>query len=147
MAGQIELSSDIPRILPDKHVLNFKVFKRGKLFVHHWKSSFEKNGFSAWASTLNMGLINKGWYGLFVACGIWCLADVSNVSPSFGADCYYSAKWFSNITTAVYIHLPSSYLSVLFVHHIWSIIHMPQYVSGIPNTQPLTVNNPKSFKT
>ena len=31
---------------------------------------------------LNMGLINKGWYGMFVACGIWCLADVSSVSPS-----------------------------------------------------------------
>ena len=29
-----------------------------------------------------MGLINKGWYGIFVACGIWCLADVSSVSPS-----------------------------------------------------------------
>ena len=29
-----------------------------------------------------MGLINKGWYGMFVACGIWCLADVSSVSPS-----------------------------------------------------------------
>ena len=25
----------------------------------HWKTSFEKNCFSAWASTLNMGLINK----------------------------------------------------------------------------------------
>ena len=24
-----------------------------------WKTSFEKNCFSAWASTLNMGLINK----------------------------------------------------------------------------------------
>ena len=38
----------------------------------HWKTSFEKNCFSAWASTLNMGLINKGSYGMFVACGIWC---------------------------------------------------------------------------
>ena len=40
--------------------------------------------FSAWASTLNLGLINKGRYGTvcFVACGIWCLADVSSVSPS-----------------------------------------------------------------
>ena len=28
------------------------------------------------------GLINKGWYGMFVACGVWCLADVSSVSPS-----------------------------------------------------------------
>ena len=26
---------------------------------YHWKTSFEKNCFSAWASTLNMGLINK----------------------------------------------------------------------------------------
>ena len=25
-----------------------------------WKTSFEKNCFSAWASALNMGLINKG---------------------------------------------------------------------------------------
>ena len=24
----------------------------------------------------------QGWYGMFVACGIWCLADVSSVSPS-----------------------------------------------------------------
>ena len=29
-----------------------------------------------------MGLINKGWYGMFVASGIWCLADLSSVSPS-----------------------------------------------------------------
>ena len=45
----------------------------------HGKTSFEKkNCFSVWASTLNMSLINDG----FVACGIWCLADVSSVSPS-----------------------------------------------------------------
>ena len=29
-----------------------------------------------------MGLINKGWYGMFFACGIWWLADVSSVSAS-----------------------------------------------------------------
>ena len=28
-------------------------------WVKHSKTSFEKNCFSAWASTLNMGLINK----------------------------------------------------------------------------------------
>ena len=28
------------------------------------------------------GFDQHGWYGMFVACGIWCLADVSNVSPS-----------------------------------------------------------------
>ena len=29
------------------------------LLIQHSKTSFEKNCFSAWASTLNMGLINK----------------------------------------------------------------------------------------
>ena len=29
------------------------------LLTEHSKTSFEKNCFSAWASTLNMGLINK----------------------------------------------------------------------------------------
>ena len=28
------------------------------------------------------GFDQQGWYGMFVACGIWCLADVSSVSPS-----------------------------------------------------------------
>ena len=28
----------------------------------------------------------QGWYGMFVACGILCLADVSSVSPSSEAD-------------------------------------------------------------
>ena len=39
-----------------------------------------------WMSTAcrnYMGLINKGWYDMFVACGIWCLADVSSVSPPY----------------------------------------------------------------
>ena len=35
-----------------------------------------------------MGLINKGLYGMFVACGIWCLADVSSVSPSSEHDSF-----------------------------------------------------------
>ena len=48
----------------------------------HSKTSFEKNCFSAWASTLNMGLINKVDMVCCVACGIWCLADDSSVSPS-----------------------------------------------------------------
>ena len=25
------------------------------------------------------GSDQQGWYGMFVACGIWCLADVSNL--------------------------------------------------------------------
>ena len=28
-----------------------------------------------------MGCINKGWYSMFVVYGIWCIADVSSVSP------------------------------------------------------------------
>ena len=28
------------------------------------------------------GFDQQGWYGMFVACGIWCLAGVSSVSPS-----------------------------------------------------------------
>ena len=35
-----------------------KVASKG-LHHKHSKTSFEKNCFSAWASTLNMGLINK----------------------------------------------------------------------------------------
>ena len=61
----------------------WEVFQTHSLaLLWHWKTSFEKICFSVWASTLNVGLINKGWYGMFVACGIWCLADVSSVSPS-----------------------------------------------------------------
>ena len=29
-----------------------------------------------------MGLIKKGWYGMFFACEVWCIADVSSVSLS-----------------------------------------------------------------
>ena len=29
------------------------------IMIKHSKTSFEKNCFSAWASTMNMGLINK----------------------------------------------------------------------------------------
>ena len=28
------------------------------------------------------GFDQQGWCGMFVACGIWCLVDVSSVSPS-----------------------------------------------------------------
>ena len=33
-------------------------------------------------SAVIYGFDQQGWYGMFVACGIWCLADVSSVSPS-----------------------------------------------------------------
>ena len=53
---------------------------------------FWKNCFSAWASTLDTGLIIKGWYDMFVACGIWCLADFSSVSPSSEQPWAHQAK-------------------------------------------------------
>ena len=31
-----------------------------------------------------MGVINKGWYGMFFACGMWCVADVSSVCSDEG---------------------------------------------------------------
>ena len=37
--------------------------------------------FSALASKLNVGLINKGWYGMLFAREIWCIADGSSVNP------------------------------------------------------------------
>ena len=43
---------------------------------------FEKNCFSALASEVNMGLINKGCYGMFFAREVWCIADVSSVRQS-----------------------------------------------------------------
>ena len=38
--------------------------------------------FSALVSKLNTGLINKGLYGMFFVCEVWCIADISSVSPS-----------------------------------------------------------------
>ena len=56
--------------------------KRGK-YGNPGRLVLKRTGFfSAWASKLNTGLINKGCYGMFVACGIWPVADVSSVSPS-----------------------------------------------------------------
>ena len=50
-----------------------------KGYFRHWKTScFFLNCFSALASKLNTGLINRG---MFFPCGIWCVADVSSVSP------------------------------------------------------------------
>ena len=37
----------------------FMFLYKTNVYSKHSKTSFEKNCFSAWASTLNMGLINK----------------------------------------------------------------------------------------
>ena len=48
-----------PNIAPSQ-IGKVNIFYYSKLFlIRHSKTSFEKNCFSAWASTLNMGLINK----------------------------------------------------------------------------------------
>ena len=41
----------------------------------------KKTVFSVWTSKLNTGLINQGLYGMFIAYGIWCVADILSVSP------------------------------------------------------------------
>ena len=52
--------------------LRISILSLAVLFHIYWKTSFEKTGlFSAWASRLNMGLINNKWYGMFFACEIW----------------------------------------------------------------------------
>ena len=38
------------------NAMHLKIYRSHE---YHSKTSFEKNCFSAWASTLNMGLINK----------------------------------------------------------------------------------------
>ena len=43
---------DYVELSPSTHTINSTIDE-------HSKTSFEKNCFSAWASTLNMGLINK----------------------------------------------------------------------------------------
>ena len=49
--------------------------------VQNSKTSFEKNFFCVGEYT-KYGFDQQGWYGMFVACGIWCLADISSISPS-----------------------------------------------------------------
>ena len=44
-----------------------------------------------------MGLINKGRYDMFFACGIWCLADISSL-------------YFLYISTFIYIFLYTFYI-------------------------------------
>ena len=57
----------------------------------HWKTSFEKNCFSAWASTLNMDLINK--------VDMVCLSSnqpTKAVPWSFGAPTFTNKKLLDN---------------------------------------------------
>ena len=46
-------------VLPYANIILVNSAYSTNLLYKYWKTSFEKNCFSAWASTLNMGLINK----------------------------------------------------------------------------------------
>ena len=83
----------------------------------HWKTSFEKKLFFCVGEYAEYkGFINKSWYGLFVACGIWCLADVSSVSPSSEQSCwsnpyierYKSLLWRYNSPFPDYASVPAN---------------------------------------
>ena len=58
------------------------------------------------------GFDQQGWYGMFVVCGIWCLADVSSVSPSSEqkiADTIYTHIFkallcLSKLSCIIYLH-------------------------------------------
>ena len=60
-----------------------------------------------------MGLINKGWYGMFFACGIWCVhvADVLSVSPSLKQIAYNKLltnaekSFFQNLSLPVLLNI------------------------------------------
>ena len=56
------------------------------------------------------GFDQQGWYGMFVACGIWCFADVSSVSPSSEQ----TAQINSALSEVLYVSLlfPGSNLKV-----------------------------------
>ena len=51
-------------------------------FAMLWKTSFEKKLFFCVGEYTEYGFDQQSWYGMFVSCGIWCLADASSVSPS-----------------------------------------------------------------
>ena len=98
-----------------------------QLTIDHWKTSFEKNCFSAWASMLIMGLINKGWYGMFVACGIWCLADILSISPSSEQTVLYVSllRWRANAWNIGWTPYPTGdkhTISTLLIKPIFSVL-------------------------
>ena len=53
--------------------MQYTAFNKTVVTINTGRLVLKKNCFSAWTSMLNMGLIN----GMFVACGIWCLARTS----------------------------------------------------------------------
>ena len=76
-----------------------------------------------------MGLINKGWYGMFFACGIWCLADISSVSPSSEKGSWSAFLWFhwSVIVQNTFVHcfprpVNISVSSKMYGHFEWHTI-------------------------
>ena len=65
MAGQIKFSSDIPRFWPVNKILNFQVFKRGKLFAypclkHHTHAPTSISYISETGILLEINMSNNG---------------------------------------------------------------------------------------
>ena len=58
------------------------VFTECSYQVFSWLQKRDKGPFDPAQHLSVYGFDQQGWYGMFVACGIWCLADVSSVSPS-----------------------------------------------------------------
>ena len=80
------------------------------------------------------GSDQQGWYGMFVACGIWRLADVSSVSPSSESALMESSSVCSDegltLETSAKHHIPRSSdegltLETSAKHHIPQATNIP----------------------
>ena len=75
------------------------------------------------------GFDQQGWYGMFVACGIWCLADVSSVSPSSEQTIHMFCTNYESAKPTV----PSFRLSP---HFLFPLAARPPSSSGSPISRP-----------
>ena len=61
---------------------SMKTLKASKSWEAYYKKIFwEVTKIINIEKEMNMGLINKGWYGMFFTCGIWCVAAALSISP------------------------------------------------------------------
>ena len=59
---------------------------------------------------------------MFFACGIWCLADVSSVSPSSEQTELITANKITTTEYAALAKTNQSYMSILYINYKISII-------------------------
>ena len=62
--------------------ISYAIVAWGSAYKTHVNKLQVKQNHFARVVFFKYGFDQQGWYGMFVACGIWCLADVSSVSPS-----------------------------------------------------------------